>query len=135
MKPFLARAAAALAVFATIAVLPSLWRPTLRLDEARERREEATSALFSGDGRKALELLGKLRQAFPENPHYIQLEADAHKLLGDWEAEAASWELFLHISPRLKGACPRLVEVYRELKQPEAVKRAERLCSQIGSGP
>lgn len=142
MKPFGAqaigfasRAALSLALLATLSALPSVWRPALSLEQSRQRKEEVEQALVRGDGRKALDFLGELRQSFPENAQFVRMEADAHRFQGDWEAEAASWELFLHLAPRLGDACPRLSDVYQLLGEPHAARRAERLCAQIKPAP
>lgn len=85
---------------------------------------------LSAEGRPsdALSDVRRLLRSFPENPQYLQREAQLLQDLRSWGSAARVWKVFVGVSPAAVEACPDWPQDYEKLGLPDEALVAYKSC-------
>ncbi|MDE2490303.1 MAG: tetratricopeptide repeat protein, partial [Elusimicrobia bacterium] len=100
------------------------------LDGARASRlwDEAVAARAAGRTAASLSAVERLLASFPNEPRYLELEAQELENAGRFRDAARSWELYLRTAPFPTEACATLGRDYARAGLPERQIDADRRC-------
>lgn len=128
LGPLAGRACLAAVLFWTAGTATGERPARLSPEKAKALWAQAREAQEAGEPARALGLVQKLLRFAPDNPHYIEAQAQAYAGLDDYAKEAASWEIFITVTPTPTNACPQLGRAYQKLGRAEQAVAAHRRC-------
>jgi len=97
-------------------------------EKAKALWAQVQEASDEGEPARTLGLVQKLLRGAPNNPIYLSAQARAYAQLNDFPKEAASWELFITVTPTPTDACPQLGQAYEKLGRTDQAIAAHRRC-------
>jgi len=102
--------------------------PALGEAEAAALADNVLELKRGGETAEALRRAERLLRSFPENPSYLEQEAELYGLMGNARREAQAWELFLQYATSAGPACPALERAYDKLGESGRALDAARRC-------
>lgn len=102
--------------------------PSLSPERASIVRDELDEAKAGGHWGEALFNVQRLLKSFPEDPIFLNLEAEIYGRLGDFKSQSAAYELTLLFSPTPTDSCPAIGLSYANQGLMEKALDADRRC-------